>query len=90
MGATRGIGSDRTACTVVAVSKNGHKITTRDDRATRTDNNGMSECQEYRYERDPGGAEHTWYRDSAGKYGNKTRGGRLGLGHRRSYHDYSF
>lgn len=90
MGATYSVGSDRYACTVVAVSPSGHKITTRDDRAIRTDDNGMSDCQEYRYERDADGPTRTFYRDSKGLYGNKTKGGRLGLGHRRAYHDYSF
>lgn len=90
MGATYSIGSDRYACTVIAVSTSGLKVTTRDDKATRTDENGMSECQTYSYERDPSGVERTWYRDSKGNYGNKTRGGRLGLGARRAYHDYSF
>lgn len=93
MGATYRVGSDRYACTVVAVSPSGHKVTTRDDTAIRTDSNGMSESQEYRYERDPNGTVRDFYRDSRGRYGNKTRGGSLGLGHRsayHAYHDYSF
>jgi len=88
LGATYSIGSDRYACTVIAVSPSAHKITTRDDRAIRTDSNGMSEAQSYRYERDPDGALRTFYRNSKGGYGQ--RGGRLYLGARRSYYDYSF
>ena len=90
MGATYGIGSDRYAVTVVAVSPTGRKVTTRDDRATRLDKNGMSEDQSYAYERDPRGGERTFYRDAGGRYGNKTHGGHLALGVRRAYHDYSF
>lgn len=90
MGATYSIGSDRYAVTVVAVSPTGRKVTTRDDRATRLDKNGMSEDQSYAYERDPRGEERTFYRDAGGRYGNKTHGGRLALGVRQAYHDYSF
>jgi hypothetical protein len=90
MGATYSIGSDRYACTIVAVSASKNRIVVRCDKAIRTDGNGMSESQSYRYERDPAGRETTWYRDSAGRYGNKRRGGRLTPGVRAAYHDYSF
>lgn len=90
MGATYNVGSDRFACTVIKVSPSGHLITVRDDIAIRTDTNGMSDCQEYRYERDPAGTTRTFYRDSKGNYGNKTKGGRLSLGVRRAYRDFSF
>lgn len=88
-GATYRIGSDRYAVTVIAVSPGGQKITTRDDRAIRTDNNGISELQDYRYERNPVGEIRTFYRDRNGQYGNKTRGGSLWLGVRHAYSDPS-
>lgn len=91
MGATYHVGSDAHACTVVAVSATGYKITTRDDKATRVDSNGMSDHQEYRYERDPAGEERVFYRDARGRYGNRAHGdGRMVLGVRHSFHDYSF
>lgn len=90
MGATYSIGSDRYACTVIKVSKSCHKITTRDDKATRTDSNGISEDQRYSYERDPNGEVREFYRNSSGSYGNRTQGGRLGLGRRSTYLDPSF
>lgn len=79
--------TDRHAATVVAVSKSGHRVTTRDDKAIRTDGNGMSESQTYTYHRDPSGAERTFHRKADGTYGS---GPHLVLGHRRSYHDFSF
>lgn len=81
--------TDRHAATVVAVSASGHKVTVREDKATRTDTNGMSDCQDYTYEPNPEGVEHTFYRRADGKYGRKGGKG-LVLGTRRSYHDYSF
>lgn len=54
----------------------------------RTDDNGMSECQSYRYEPDPAGAEHVFYRNQRGGY--QGHGTRLALGTRSAYHDYSF
>lgn len=80
--------TDRSAATVIAVSRTGAKVTVREDRATRTDTNGMSECQDYTYEPDPNGTQLTFYRRGNGSYG--MGGMRLVLGHRRSYHDYSF
>ena len=80
--------TDRQACTVIFVSKNGGKIIVRQDTATRTDSNGMSESQSYDYSPDPAGREHTFYRNSDGGYGK--RGMYLQLGTRRTYYDYSF
>lgn len=79
--------SDRHAATVVAVSKTGYKVTVREDRAVRTDDNGMSDVQSYRYEPDPSGREHTYYRRASGYRDEATR---LVLGARNSYHDYTF
>lgn len=90
MGATYSIGSDRYPCTVTAISKTGHKITTRDDKATRSDGNGISESQTYTYERDPKGEVRTFYRLSDGTYRNKTVSCRLRLGSRDMYLDPNF
>lgn len=42
--------SDRHACEVISVSKDGKSVTLEGYNAIRTDNNGMDEMQEYRYE----------------------------------------
>ena len=80
--------TDRHAATVIAVSLTGRKVTVREDRAIRTDSNGMSDQQAYRYLEDPNGQVHVFYRDASGHY--KARGRYLTLGQRSSYHDYSF
>ena len=87
MPATCTSNSDRYPCTVYRVSKSAAKIVVRGDKAIRTDSNGMSEDQEYRFEPDPEGDLRTFWRSGAG-YGK--RGSVLILGVRRAYYDYSF
>jgi hypothetical protein len=87
MGCTLLFWTDRHAGTVIAVSPSGHKVTVREDKAIRTDSNGMSESQNYRFEPDPDGRVHTLYRQGDGRYGKSPR---LVLGVRGAYHDYSF
>ncbi len=87
MGCTICFYTDLRAGTVIAVSPSGNKVTVREDKAIRTDDNGMSECQSYRYEPDPNGSVRTFYRNAQGGYG---KGPRLGLGYRNAYFDYSF
>lgn len=53
-GVTVNLYSDSHAGTIVRRTKNTLHI--QRDLAIRTDNNGMSDCQEYRYERDPNGS----------------------------------
>lgn len=53
MGATILGYSDRHAATVVSVSKDGKSVDIQRDTATRTDKNGMSECQDYEYSPTP-------------------------------------
>jgi hypothetical protein len=81
--------SDSHAATVIKRTK--YSITIQQDRAIRIDNNGMSESQEYRYERNPKG-EITTYRWS-NKYGCFCNSGdqsiKIGNG-RYEYYDYSF
>lgn len=88
-GVTFRIYTDRFACTVTRVSKSGKTFWCREDKATRIDNNGMSETQEYSYEADPNGREH---RVSLRKDGTwrSTTGYRAALGVRAAYHDFSF
>lgn len=92
MGGTLHWYSDRTPCTVVAVSKGLHKIVVQEDRAIRTDKNGMSEVQSYLFETNPDGAKYTLTRRRDGRYvvAGRGRSGSLTLGARGCYHDFSF
>jgi hypothetical protein len=71
------------------------------DRAIRTDTNGMSECQSYRFEPNPIGNVHTFRKLDGGMWQAvrlniktqrwvKTEGSGLRIGEREAYHDYSF
>lgn len=99
MGATMLCWTDRHACTIVDVT--GDRIKVQEDKATRTDNNGMSESQTYTYESDPKGAVHTFRKakngmwqqvrlnERSGRY-VKTEGQGLRIGERDEYRDFSF
>lgn len=91
MGVTFGCWTDRHAGTIVAISKSGKQITVQGDLAIRTDNNGMSECQEYRFERNPD-APKLIFKITSRRGRKAWRCGEYaaGLGFRRAYHDYSF
>jgi hypothetical protein len=86
--------SDRHACTVIAVSALGKVVRVQRDKATRTDENGMSDRQTYTYERDTEGATYDFSLRKNGMWvevGSPMRDGYvLQLGHRRSYYDFSF
>ena len=88
MGATACMWSDRHAYTVIEI-KSKCRILIQRDKATRTDSNGMSDCQEYRYESDPNGQVVELIKT---KKGWKDLGGctRYLLGVREEYYDYSF
>lgn len=94
MGATILGYSDRHAATVVSVSKDGKSVDIQRDTATRTDKNGMSECQDYEYSPNPDAPiesytlrkNGTWVRE-----GESMKGGtKVALGYRDKYYDYSF
>lgn len=82
--------TDRAPATVIAVSPNGAKVTVREDKAIRTDSNGMSESQSYTFEPDSNGAVHVFHRNQFGQYKIAGGGVSLSLGKRSAYHDYSF
>ena len=86
--ATLYLGSDRYPYTVIARSKTGHKITLREDKATRIDSNGQSESQTYEYHPDPAGQVVVAYRDIRGQY--HVKHSLVGLGSRVKYLDPSF
>ena len=86
-GATVCIGTDRYAATVTKISKGATRIVVQLDKATRTDDNGMSEQQTYDHEPDPDGELLTFNR---GKFRWRNSSRVLVLGQRRTYRDPSF
>lgn len=90
MGATIQVGSDSYPGTIIQITRNGKRIVVQEDLATRTDSNGMSECQEYTYQPNPNGAIHIATLRKDGRYritGCKTP---ISIGFRRKYYDFSF
>jgi hypothetical protein len=102
MGCTTLYWTDRKACTIVDVIPVGSRLilAITEDKAVRVDSNGMSECQEYRYETDPRGARMHFRKNRKGLWRGvwKNEAGRwvecdgpgLQIGVRRAYHDFSF
>lgn len=92
MGATILMWTDRHPATVIEVNS-ATRITVREDRATRTDKNGMSDSQSYAYETNPYGRVEVYTLRKNGAWvrqGDTMRGQRLSLGHRSEYRDFSF
>jgi hypothetical protein len=94
MGATELWYSDRKAGTVVEVNAKGTRLVWQEDKATRTDTNGMSDSQAYSYEANPEGTKVVYTLRKNGRWvaqGQGAKNGRsLSLGNRSAYHDYSF
>jgi hypothetical protein len=87
-GATVHTGSDSHPYTVVGFSDNGHILYLRADNYKRTDDNGMSDCQEYEYTPNPTAGVASAYLDKRGYYKLGRR--IVSLGVRRAYYDFSF
>lgn len=91
-GATELMYSDRRACTIIKV--HGKTLTVQRDKATRADDHGMSDSQDYTYERDPNGVTATYTLRKNGRWiraGESMRSGQvLGVGYRSEHYDYSF
>lgn len=87
-GATICYYTDREAGTIIKRTKN--TITIQRDKAFRTDNNGMSDCQEYRYERDENGLIEVYHWSN--KYGcfRNSKNRLYVINGRHKYYDYSF
>ena len=94
MGATQLYISDRHACTVIEVSRNGKRVVVQNDRETRTDRNGFSEIQTWEHERNPRGPTSAYTLRKGGRWvleGASLRSGQqLLLGERMTYWDPSF
>lgn len=84
-GATVLLWTDRQAGTVISVTPK--EIVVQEDFAIRTDKNGPSDSQEYRYERDPDGIKHVFRMT---KNGWKSNGMGVRFGVRNHYYDYGF
>lgn len=89
MGATITMYSDRRPATIVEV-RTAKMIIIQEDDATRTDSNGMSECQSYEYTRNPKAPLLIYTQRKDGCW--RERGGTNGLiiGQRDKYHDFGF
>lgn len=97
-GATIAYFSDREPCTIIGIDPQGKWIKVQEDNWVRTDNNGMSDIQEYEYSRNTKGTIHTFkrtrkdpnkYTDN-GIYKWGDYGSRLCFGYRERYYDYTF
>ena len=100
LGATITHWTDRDAGTVI--SWDGSVIAVQEDEAKRTDNNGMSEAQDYEYSPNPSGRVWHFRRDKTnawrfivrnektGRWNIASSGPGLVLGFRRKYYDFSF
>lgn len=92
MGVTEVCWTDRHAYTVTEV-KGPREIVVQRDRAIRTDANGMSDAQAYRFEADPAGSTRTLTLRRNGKWlpvGESSKATGWLIGSRSEYYDYSF
>ncbi len=91
MGATILLWSDRQACTIRKIS--GKSLWVSEDIATRTDKNGMSDCQSYSYQT-TNALENTWKEfvlNKNGKWVQKdSTSTSLLIGKRDQHYDFSF
>jgi hypothetical protein len=88
MGATLLSWTDRYPATVVWVSPSGKTLHLQEDNAERVDDNGMSECQSYRFTPNPAAAVQVARLTAKGW--KVVKGKRVLLGRREKYYDYSF
>ena len=93
-GATVAGWSDRYAGTIIEVSRGGKQVLWQEDKATRTDSNGMSDCQTYAYEADPTGRTMWFSLRKNGRWvsvGDNMRDGySLQVGWRSKHYDFHF
>jgi hypothetical protein len=88
MGVTILMWTDRHAGTITRISASGKTFWFKQDRAIRTDTNGMSESQMYRFEPDPSARERSARLTKSGAW--KDHGTQIRVGDRNEYHDFSF
>lgn len=94
MGATIVMWSDRHAATIVAINERGTTVRIQQDRATRTDDHGISDSQSYAYAPNPEATVQTFTLRKTGRWirkGESEKGGTvLLIGRRDEHYDYSF
>lgn len=90
MGATMLSWTDRHPYTIIEVSKSGKRIKVQSDSWERTDKNGLSEHQEYKYISDPNGSieELSLRKDGSWRVVGGTQS--FLIGKREKYYDPSF
>jgi hypothetical protein len=89
MGATIQHWSDRTAVTIVQITHNARRLVLQEDEATRLDNHGMSESQDYSYQRNTEGLLYVATIRKDGRYRIRYTQQLVSLGVRNFYYDYS-
>ncbi len=86
--------SDSDPGTIIAVSESGKRITVQEDIAKRADDNGMSDCQTWEYERNPEGCIWVFSQRKNGRWyvvGQEMHSTPVcHIGSRRKYYDFSF
>jgi hypothetical protein len=90
MGATIQYWSDRHAATIIQITHDGKRLVLQEDNCIRTDNHGVSEMQEYRYERNPQGTIHLATLRKDGRYRITKTQILVALDVRNRYYDFSF
>lgn len=90
MGATQICYTDRHAFTIIGISKTGKTITIQRDKAFRIDNNGMSDSQEYNYQKDDAGVIYKARQNKNGDWKILNLGNKIIIDKREEYFDYSF
>lgn len=91
MGCTLLYWSDRHAATIIEVI-NERRIVVQRDNAVRTDNNGMSESQEYTFTPNPEAAREEFTLRKNGRRvrkGESINGNALAIGYRKEFYDFS-
>jgi len=91
MGVTELMWSDRHAYTIIEVIDS-KTLKVQQDTATRTDSNGMSDSQDYRFEPNPQGHTVIITLRKSGRWMRKgeQKGSGWTIGSRSEYHDFSF
>lgn len=93
IGATLCLWTDRHAYTVTWVGPSGKTLLATRDKATRIDNNGMSDAQTYSYQTVEDAERVKFTLRSNGRWvrqGETKGGATLALGYRKEYYDHSF
>jgi hypothetical protein len=89
MGATQLMYTDRLPFTITRVSDSGKTFWAKEDVATRTDSNGISECQSWEFTPDPNAPE-VEVRWTGKGWKRKGHSSFFAIGKRERYHDFSF